>query len=369
MGEGDLHMTDRNELTKLMKDLSETDGVPGFEREVRLKMKEYLEPVSSEILQDRLGGIVGKKAGAENGPRILLAGHLDEIGWMVTHITDTGYIKFHQLGGWWSHVMLSQRVKIKSRKGDIIGLVGSKAPHALSAEERDKVQKQSDLFIDLGARDKAHAQEMGIRPGDWIVPVSEFMTMRDGELWAGKALDNRLGCALALEVMKRLEGEQHDNIVYGGATVQEEVGTRGAQVMANLVQPDIAFALDVGLAYDHPGYDTANLSPANVGGGPLIFIYDAHMIAHQGLRDLVMDTAEELGLPYQVQTMVAGGTDGAKFHLNGIGCPTLAFGFATRYIHSHTAVASAVDFENAVTLLTEVVKKLNRAKVDELQSF
>ena len=363
-------MSNRNELTKMIKDLSETDGVPGFERDVRVKMKDYLEPLSSEILQDRLGGIVGKKVGAENGPRILLAGHLDEIGWMVTHITDSGYIKLQQLGGWWPHVMLSQRVKIKTRKqGDIIGLVGSKAPHALSAEERDKVQKLSDLFIDVGAKDKAQALEMGIRPGDWIVPVSDFMTMRDGDLWAGKALDNRLGCLLALEVLKRLEGETHENVVYGGATVQEEVGTRGAGTLANLVQPDIAFAFDVGLAYDHPGYDTANLSPASLGGGPLIFIYDAHMIGHQGLRDLVFDTADELGIPYQVQTMVAGGTDGAKMHLHGTGCPTIAFGFATRYIHSHTAIASAEDFENAAALMTAVVKKLNRAKVDELHAY
>lgn len=353
-----------SELVKLIKELSELEGVPGFEHEVRANMEKHLTPLSNEIVKDRLGSIVGKKTGEENGPRILLAGHLDEIGWMVTQITDKGYIRFQQLGGWWPHVLPAHRVKVKTRKGDYIGVIGSKAPHVLAPEEISKVMKMKDMFIDVGARDKEDAEKMGIRPGDAIVPVSEFFTMRDGELWAGKALDNRAGCAVAIEVLKRLQKENHPNVVFSGATVMEEVGTRGAATLANVVKPDISFAVDVGLAYDTPGAEAAGTAKA--GEGPLLFIFDAMMIPHVGLRNLVMDTAEELGIKYQTDALPGGGTDAAKFHLNGNGCPSLAIGFAVRYIHTHTAVMARKDFEQVVDLLVAVIKKLDKQTVEQL---
>ncbi|MBW5470231.1 M20/M25/M40 family metallo-hydrolase [Brevibacillus formosus] len=354
-----------DDLTKLIKDLTEADGVPGHEREVRVKMEEYLQPLSDELVKDRLGGVLGKKTGTENGPKILLAGHLDEVGFMVTHITPKGYLRFIQLGGWWTHNILSQRVKVKTRKGEYLGLIGSKAPHALEKEEREKVMKLKDLYIDIGAKDEADAKEMGVRPGDWIVPDSDFTTMRDGELWVAKALDNRAGCALAIEVLRRLQKEEHPNVVYAGATVQEEVGTRGAGTVANLVEPDIAFAVDVGLAYDTPGNESYPMT-CNVGDGPLVMLFDATMIPHTGLRDLVFDTAEELGINIQVDALAGGGTDAAKFHTSGIGCPSIVVGFATRYIHSHNAIMSKSDFEQAAQLLTAVIKKLDKETVQQL---
>lgn len=352
-------------LTQMMKELTETDGVPGHERDVHVKVKSYLEPLSEEILKDRLGGLVGKKTGLENGPRVLLAGHLDEIGFMVTQITPKGFLRFSQLGGWWPHNVLSQRVKVKTRKGELLGIIGSKPPHVLTKDERDKVMELKDMYIDIGAKDKDDAVAMGVRPGDWIVPVSEFTTMRDGELWVGKALDNRSGCALAIEVLRRLQGEEHPNVVYAGATVQEEVGLRGAGTIANLVEPEIAFALDVGIAYDTPGSES-NAMTCNVGDGPLVLLFDATMVPHTGLRDLVMDTAEEIGIPVQVDALAGGGTDAGKFHINGSGCPSLVVGFATRYIHSHNSIMSKSDFEQAATLLTAVIKKLDRDKLNEL---
>lgn len=353
-------------MTQRMKILTEIDGVPGHERAVHEQMEAYLEPLSEEILKDNLGGLVGKKTGQADGPRVLVAGHLDEIGFLVTAITDKGYLKFSQLGGWWTHVMLSQRVKVKTRKGEVLGIIGSKAPHALTADERSKVMELKNLYIDIGAKDKADVQAMGIRPGDWIVPVSEFTTMRNGDLWLGKALDNRAGCALAVEVMERLQGEEHPNVVFAGATVQEEVGCRGAGATAHMVQPDIAIAVDVGLAYDTPGNE-ANATTCNVGEGPLIMLFDASMVPHTGLRDLVMDTAEELGIKYQVDALAGGGTDASKFHINGNGCPSLVIGFATRYIHSHNSIMAKSDFEQAATLITAVIKKLDRAKLEEIK--
>jgi putative aminopeptidase FrvX len=353
------------DLQKMIGDLSNADGVPGFEKEIREQMRGYLAPVSEEILQDRIGSIIGKKTGEANGPRILLAGHLDEVGWMVTYVTTKGFLRFQPLGGWWPQVMLAQRVKIKSRKGDIVGVIGSKAPHVLTNDERNKVYPMKDMFIDIGATSRAEVEAMGVRIGDPIVPHSEFFTMRDGEIWAGKALDNRVGCALAVEVLKRLQNEQHPNVVYGGATVQEEVGLRGAVTLSNLVQPDIAFALDVGVALDTPGYEPEQDTPC-MGDGPLMFVLDSSMVPHVGLRNLVMDTAAELGIPLQTDALIGGGTDAGRFHLNGIGCPSIVIGFATRYIHSHTALLSRADFERAATLVTAVIQKLNRETVEEL---
>ncbi|MFB5265881.1 M42 family metallopeptidase [Paenibacillus enshidis] len=353
-----------DEMTRMMKELTETDGVSGFEGNVKDKMLEYLQPLTEEIVKDRLGSVLGKKTGDATGPKVLLAGHLDEIGFLVTAITPKGFLRFQQLGGWWPHSVLSQRVKVKTRKGDYIGIVGSKPPHILDKAERDKVVPLKNMYIDIGAKDAEDAKAMGVRPGDWIVPVSEFMTMRNDELWVGKALDNRAGCALAVEVLKRLQNDSHPNIIYAGATVQEEVGLRGAVTVANAVQPDIAFALDVGVAYDTPGNESQH-TVSNIGEGPLVLLFDASMIPHTGLRDLVMDTAEELSIPVQVDVMPGGGTDGGRFHISGIGCPTLSVGFPVRYIHSHNGVMSKQDFDQAAALLTAVIKKLDRDKVNE----
>lgn len=350
-------------LQNLMEELVNAKGVPGNERGVRQVFQKHLEPLSEEILTDRIGGLAGKKTGDPDGPKILLAGHLDEIGFMVTYITEKGFLKFQPLGGWWAHNMLSHRVVVQSRKGEYLGVIGSKPPHALKVEERKKVMDIKDMFIDIGAKSRAEVEEMGIRPGDSVVPVSDFFTMQDGKIWGGKALDNRAGCALALEVLRQLKDEEHPNVVYGGATVQEEVGVRGAGTLAELVKPDIAFALDVGMAYDIPGFE-GHPGEAAMGEGPLMFILDYTMIPHTGLRNLVMDTAEELEIPLQVDALMGGGTDGAKFHLHGIGCPTVVIGFPTRYVHSHNSLMSRHDFEQAARLLTAVIKKLDQNTLD-----
>jgi len=354
-----------DQVTLMMKELTELDGISGFEQEVHDKLKQLLEPVSDEIIKDRLGSVIGVKKGLDHGPRVLVAGHLDEIGFMVTHITDKGFLRFEQVGGWWSHTVLAQRLRIKSRKGDYVGIVGSKPPHVITAEERTKVVPLKELFIDVGANSKEEVKEMGIQIGDPIVPISDFFTMRSGELWAGKAIDNRVGCALAVETLQRLQGEEHPNIVYAGATVQEEVGLRGAATTANLVQPDIAIAIDVGVAQDTPGLENLHGS-SNVGEGPLVMLFDSSTIAHMKLRNLVLDTAEELGIPVQLNVQLGGGTDAGKFHLQGIGCPSIAIGFATRYIHSHQAIMAKQDFEYAVSLITALIKKLDKKTVEEL---
>lgn len=355
-----------DQTLSMFKELTEAAGVPGQEEEVRNLMRGYLEPLSDEIVTDNLGSIFAKKSGTADGPRIMMAGHLDEVGFLVTHITSKGYIKFQPLGGWWAQVMLAQRVTIKTRKGDIVGVIGSKAPHVLSAEERNKVVQIKDMFIDIGASSPEEAKEFGVRPGDPIVPICPFTVMNNEKFIMAKALDNRAGCALAVEVLRRLQDTPHANTVFSGATVQEEVGLRGAITSPHVVQPDIFFALDVGIAGDTPGMTDDQMPNNKCGKGPLVVLYDAFMVPHKKLLDLVIDTAEEEGIPIQFDSMTGGGTDAGRVHVYGKGVPSLALVFPTRYIHSHAAIMHRDDFENAAKLMVAVIKKLDAQTVAEL---
>jgi len=351
---------------KMFKDLTEAPGAPGFEGRVRQIMADYLKPLCDGLETDRLGSIVGKKIGDPNGPKILLAGHMDEVAFMVTQITEEGFLRFQTLGGWWEQVMLAQRVKVYTRHGEaIIGVIGSKPPHILPAEERKKPVKKEEMFIDIGASSKEEAESFGVRPGDMVIPVTPFTVMKNPKLLLAKAWDNRIGCAMAIEVLRRLQAESHPNIVYSGATVQEEVGLRGAQTLANAIQPDVAFALDVGIAGDTPGIKPQE-AQSKLGKGPQILLYDASMIPHLGLRNLVLETAEELNIPFQYDAMAGGGTDAGRFHLQGIGVPTMVISIPTRYIHSHVSILHEDDFEHGVQLLVALIKKLDRATVEKL---
>lgn len=354
----------------VIRELCDANGISGYESDVRRVYEKHLAPVSERLERDHFGSIVGVKTGDVAGPKILIAGHLDEIGFMVTHITEEGFLKFQTIGGWWSQVMLSQRVLVQTRKGNLLGVTGSKPPHILPAEERKKVVEIKDIFVDIGATSREQAAEMGVRPGDAIVPWSPFTQMANSKLYVGKALDNRLGCATALEVLRELQGQAHPNIVYSGATTQEEVGLRGAQTLVHHVKPDISIALDVGIAGDTPGIDADERAHlADVGKGPLLMIFDGSMIPNTRFRDFVLDTASDANIPVQVESLSGGGTDAGAFHVHASGVPSVAIGYATRYIHSHNAIFHEDDFENGVRLVTELVKRLDAGVVKEIQEW
>lgn len=355
----------QDDTIKMLKDLTDAKGIAGNEREPREVMKRYIAPYADEITYDNLGSIVAKQVGDVTGPSIMVAGHLDEVGFMITKIDEKGFLRFQTVGGWWSQVMLAQRVTIVTNKGDITGIIGSKPPHILPAEARKKPVEIKDMFIDIGASSKEEALEWGVCPGDQVVPYFEFQLMKNEKMMLAKAWDNRIGCAIAIEVLKRLHNEKHPNVVYGVGTVQEEVGLRGAKTATHFVQPDMGFAVDVGIAGDTPGIsDKEALS--KMGKGPQIILYDASIVAHKGLRDFVVDVADEKGIPYQYDYVLGGGTDAGSIHVSLQGVPALAITIATRYIHSHAAMLHRDDFEHAVALLVEVIKRLDRSKVNEL---
>lgn len=355
-----------DETLTMLKELTDAKGIPGNEREPREVMEKYIAPFADNIEYDNLGSLIAEKVGDANGPKIMVAGHLDEVGFMISKIDDKGFLSFQTVGGWWSQVMLAQRVTIVTRKGDTItGVIGSKPPHILTADARKKAVDVKDMFIDIGASSKEEAMEWGVLPGDMVVPYFEFSVMNNEKLLLAKAWDNRIGCAIAIDVLKGLKDEKHPNIVYGVGTVQEEVGLRGAKTATVKVNPDIGFAVDVGIAGDTPGI-TAKESTSKMGAGPQIVLFDASMVSHKGLRDFVVDTAEENGIPYQFEMIPGGGTDAGSMHISLNGVPALSIGIATRYIHSHAGILHRDDYENTVKLILEVIKKLDRDAVNKI---
>lgn len=351
---------------KMYQDLTCANGIPGYEEPVRQVMRQYLEPVSDELIADNLGSIAGVKVGQMGGPRIMVAGHLDEVGWMVSMITEKGFLRLQPVGGWWSQVMLAQRVNVITRKGQLPGVIGSKPPHILTAEERKKVIEIKDMFVDIGASSREEAMAFGVRPGDPVVPHCDFTVMPNPKILMNKAWDNRAGCAVAIMALEELQGKAHPNVVYAVGNVQEEVGLRGAITMSNLIEPDIGIALDVGIAGDVPGVKEHE-AQGKMGKGPQILIFDASMVPSQALRNLVTDTADELGIPYQFDSIPGGGTDAGRMHIWGRGVPSIVIGFATRYIHSHAALIHRDDMENAARLVAAVVQRLDASTVQQIK--
>ncbi|UJL45021.1 M42 family metallopeptidase [Virgibacillus sp. NKC19-16] len=358
-------MANSDETLNMLKDLTDARGIPGNEKEARDAMEGYIKPYADEIFTDNLGSLIAKKSGDEDGPKIMIAGHLDEIGFMVTRIDDNGFVYFQTVGGWWNQVMLAQRVTIMGDNGDVTGVIGSKPPHVLSAEERKKPVDIKEMFIDIGASSKEEAGEFGVTPGNSVVPYFEFTQLKNEKMLLAKAWDNRIGIAIAIEVLKQLKDVDHPNIVYGVGTIQEEVGLRGAKTSAHAIEPDIGFGVDVGIAGDTPGISDKD-ADSKLGKGPQIILYDASMISHKGVRELIVNTADEHEIPYQYSSMPGGGTDSGSIHLTANGVPSLSITIATRYIHTHAAILHRDDFENAVKLIVEAIKKLDKDTVKDI---
>ncbi|WKA59824.1 M42 family metallopeptidase [Planococcus shenhongbingii] len=348
---------------KLFKTLTELPGAPGNEHAVRKFMRQELEKYSDELVQDNLGSVFGVKHGSQDGPRIMVAGHMDEVGFMVTQITDNGLIRFQPLGGWWNQVLLATRVEIIAGDKKIPGVIGSIPPHLLNEEMRKKPMEIKNMLIDIGADDKEDALSFGIRPGQQIVPFSPFTPMANDKKIMAKAWDNRYGCGLAIELLKELKDEKLPNQLFSGATVMEEVGLRGAQTAANLIKPDLFFALDASPANDANG-DKNEFG--QLGKGALLRILDRTMVTHRGMREFILDTAETNGIPYQY-FVSQGGTDAGRVHTANDGIPSSVIGICSRYIHTSASIIHTDDYAAAKELLTKLVKAADRSTLETIR--
>ncbi|MGP4064772.1 M42 family metallopeptidase [Oceanobacillus sp. M65] len=353
----------KQDTLELFRNLTELQGAPGNEHAVRSFMKQELTKYADEIIQDNLGGVFGVKKGDENGPKVMVAGHMDEVGFMVTQITKNGMIRFQTLGGWWSQVLLAQRVQVMTDNGPVVGVIGSIPPHNLTDAQRQKPMEIKNMLIDIGADDREDAEKIGIKPGQQIVPLTPFTPMANEKKILAKAWDNRYGCGLSIELLKELQGEKLPNQLFSGATVQEEVGLRGAQVAANMIKPDIFYALDASPANDASG-DKEEFG--QLGQGALLRIFDRSMITHQGMKDFVLDTAESNNIPYQY-FISQGGTDAGRVHLSNNGVPSAVVGICSRYIHTSASIIHVDDYAAAKELIVKLVKQTDANMVEQIR--
>ncbi|WP_172371058.1 M42 family metallopeptidase [Sporosarcina jiandibaonis] len=349
---------------KMFKTLTELPGAPGNEHAVRNYMREELAKYSDEIVQDNLGGIFGVRKGPDNSPRIMVAGHMDEVGFMVSAVTDNGMIRFQTLGGWWSQVLLAQRVEIITNNGPVVGVIGSIPPHLLSDEIRNKPMDIKNMLIDIGADDKEDAKKIGIRPGQQIVPICPFTPMANDKKILAKAWDNRYGCGLAIELLKEVHRKELPNTLYSGANVLEEVGLRGAQAAATMIDPDVFFALDASPANDASGDENEF---GQLGEGALLRIMDRSMVTHRGMREFILDTAETHNITYQY-FISQGGTDAGRVHMTNEGVPSAVIGICSRYIHTAASIIHTDDYAAAKELLVKLVTSCDKTTLETIKS-
>lgn len=342
-------------MVDLLRKLSEACGISGYEEQVRDIIKDELEGNVDSIETDVMGNLISTHEGIEGKPSVMLASHMDEIGLMVSYIDDEGFLRFVKIGGINDQMLLNQEVYVQTPEGEIPGIIGSKPPHITSAAEAKKIISYKDMFIDIGANSKEQAEEL-VSVGDPIVFHTDFEECLN-DLVMGKALDNRVGCAVMVEVMKQTDC---DATVYGVGTVQEEVGLKGAKTSAFKLNPDMAIALDVTIAGDHPGVKPED-APVKAGKGPVISFADASgrgLLTHPMMKKLLVEAAEAADIPYQIEVGDGGTTDATAIHLTREGIATATLSSGSRYIHTPISVVSMKDVEDTVKLILEFLKRL-----------
>ncbi|MFJ6186516.1 M42 family metallopeptidase [Staphylococcus cohnii] len=353
---------DKSKTLSRMKILTELHGAPGFEDEVKGYLKDEMSPYVDDFVYNRMGGFYGVKRSKSKDPkRIMVAAHMDEVGFLITNITDNGFLQFTNLGGVATDIWQGQRLKVKSRSNEeIVGVVANIPKHFRTGNEG--APKIEDLLLDIGCENEQDVINRGIQIGDTIVPDTPFTQLSEHR-FASKAWDNRYGCLIGIELLELLKDIELDFDLYVGANVQEEVGLRGAKASAELIDPDVAFIVDCSPANDMKGKQ--NLS-GELGKGTLIRIKDGTMILKPTFRDLLLDLANKFKIPHQYY-MSPGGTDGGEIHKANIGIPTAVIGVCARYIHSTNAVFDFRDYDAARSLILQSVKNLDNEVINTLQ--
>jgi endoglucanase len=351
-----------DDIYSLLKKLVEAHGPPGCEDEVRSVIIDELQNFVDEISVDSLGNIISKKSGTAKSPKIMLCAHMDEVGLFVKHISDEGFIFFEKYGWIDDRILPAQWVIIHSKKGPVRGVIGIKAKHLLTPEDLTKPLSFRDMWIDIGARNKIDVEEMGVRVGDPITFDRNLQELGKGFI-VGRALDNRLGCAILIQSMKELAKLEHEATVFGVASVLEEVGARGAKTAAYKINPDIAIALDTTFGID-PAV-TPKLSAIELGKGPAIRLMDIYEPNLQGcltpfwIKELVFEIAKEEGIPYQIDISSYTFLDSSTIHTVGEGIPSFGILTPRRNAHAPAEVAHLDDVKNAIRLVIAIIKRLN----------
>lgn len=350
---------------EFLKNITQAPGVSGYEKQVTRVMKDYLTDCADDFLYDRLGSLVAVKKG--KGPlKVLLTGHVDEIGFVVKDIDEHGYIKVHPLGGWFGKNISSSLMMITTRDGkEIRAVFGGSLPRSGDPEKRKLVPVPTEALLDIGVKNKEEVINLGIRIGDPVTPVSEFSEMANPKYLMSKAWDDRAGVAVICEVFKKLKDVQTEASIYVAGTVQEEVGCRGAKTVGQMIQPDVAIALDVCFSNDVP--DEGTLNDVKLGCGVVLGVLDGGVIAHTGLLKKMESLCQELGLDYQLDVLVGGGTDSGELSKVGAGVVNMTLSIPSRYMHSHRTIICEDDLDATIKVLTAFCERFNEDMFEEMK--
>ncbi len=334
---------------ELLKQLSEAVGIPGHEEAVREIITKALSGTVDDINTDNLGNLIAHKRGT--GPVVMIAAHMDEIGFIVSHIEkETGFLRIHPLGGFDAKTLIAHRVVVHTRQGDLIGAIGSKPIHVMTEEERKKLPELKDLFVDLGL--PAEEVKRRVMIGDPVTMRQDFIELE--KVVSGKALDDRAGVYIGIEAIKRAKKITCD--LYFVGTTQEEVGLRGARVAGFSVHPDIGIALDTTLAVDMPGVPAAQ-QITRLGDGVAIKLTDSASISHPGLVEAMRKLAEARKIPYQMEILPRGGTDAGALQMAQDGVAVITLSLPSRYVHSVVETAHRDDIAAAIDLLAAFLEE------------
>lgn len=340
---------------RLLASLSDAFGPPGGEDEVREILRREIEEYADETRVDKLGNIFFLHHGKDRYPKVMLAAHMDEVAFIVTFIEETGFLRFHTLGGITSNIMPGQMILLRGKKDDVKGIIGTKPPHIMKEEERKKLVPQEELFIDIGAGSIEEAEKQGIEIGTNGVFDTKFTELTGGYL-RGKAFDDRMGCTVLAQVFKTLKNSPYNLVAVG--TVQEEMGLRGARTAAWQVTPDYALALEGTFAADVPGSSPHTVS-AKLRNGPVITFLDRTVITHPTVLKTLVNTAKDHSIPFQFKKVPMGGTDAGSIHLVKAGVPSGTVAVPCRYIHGPASIAHIEDLRNTIKLVTEFVRAIS----------
>jgi len=341
-------------LKDLLKKLSEAPGVSGNESRIKRIIIDEVKDFVDEIKEDSMGNLITIKKG-KNNFNIMVAAHMDEIGFMVKHIDDKGFISFETIGGFDPKSLGSQRVRIHSSKGDILGVIGLKPPHITSQDEKDKALKLEDLKIDIGLNSKEEVESLGIKPGDSITRDISFAELGKENIVSCKSFDNRAGCAILIEIIKKIKNP--DFTLYGVFTTQEEVGLRGAKTAAYGLDINFALIIDSTTAGPIPKTEIDKVT-ISLGKGPSIDLMDRGFILNEKVKNLLIKSANDAKVPFQTH-ISSGSTDGAAVHITKEGIPTGVISIPSKYIHSTVEIVDINDLDNTLKL---VMKSLEIAK-------
>jgi len=350
----------------LLRQLTDTPGPPGFEEPIRKVMVDQMKPFAASITYDGLGSIIATQG--TSGPRVMVDAHMDELGGVVRRVTPRGLLTMQMLGGWLDQALVDQRWIIVGSKGPVRAVTGIRDVHVVPPEERTRVYSRDSLFLDVGAKDDAEVAAMGIGPGDPVVPDAPFTVLNGTDNYLAKGWDDRVGCGVIVEAMRRLATLPHPNTIVWTITTQEEVGLRGAEAAAAVVKPAIAIAIEGGITGDvFPG--RAEETQAKLGAGPVIFLFDSSALPNRKLTQLVKQTAAAKKLPLQTDLVQGYGDDSAELQRSNGGVPTVNLVVPIRYTHAHNGIMNRRDFDQMVELLVALLQKLDKATVDSIRDF